>query len=180
MLESSDDGPVPAKAQAVAHQRPHHRDQRHQRKALHHDRQSVFPPHQPAIEQRQSRPGHHQHQRRAYQHPRVISGRLRFGHALVQLRQFFVDRRCGFRGCEGSGKRQRNGRGLRCGGSGRLLCEQRSNGEQDNAKHQDRPESTLPSHALHIYVRSAGSGFDCRNPPLCRTALYAPPPRLIV
>src|SRR6266702_1200018 len=44
------------------------------------------------------------------------------------------------------------------------ISEERSNGEQDNAKHQDRPESTLPSHALHIYVRSAGSGFDCPGP----------------
>ena len=63
-----------AESQAVADERPEHRDHGHHGEALHHGAEHVFLAHQAAVEKRQSGPGHHQHQRRADQHPGVIGG----------------------------------------------------------------------------------------------------------
>jgi hypothetical protein len=98
-LKIPDYRPAAAEAQAVANQRPEHCDQRHQRETLHHDGQYILVAHQPAVKERQPRPGHHQHQRRADQHPGVIRVRLRRGHSLIQLAQLVGD---GFR-CIGGG-----------------------------------------------------------------------------
>jgi hypothetical protein len=65
--------PVATEAQAVPYKCPQQRNQRHQREALHHGGQHVFPPHQPAVKQRQAGTCHHQHQRGADQHPGVVT-----------------------------------------------------------------------------------------------------------
>ena len=59
---------------AVAENHPQRRDQRHQNQAVHHRGEHVFAPHEAAVKQDQSRRGHHQHQRRASEQPRVVAG----------------------------------------------------------------------------------------------------------
>ena len=76
VFETADNWTIPAKRQTVAHQRPEHRDHRHQHEALHHDGQHVFAAYQTAIKQGQAGPGHHQHQRRARQHSGIVAGAL--------------------------------------------------------------------------------------------------------
>ncbi len=107
MLKIPDKRTASAEGQAIADQRPQHADQRHQCEALHHDGQHVFLAYQAAVEQSQSRPGHHQHQRGADQHPRVVCGRLRGSHFLVQLVKFFGDDFGYFRGGAGRGAQER-------------------------------------------------------------------------
>ena len=67
-------GVAGVEGQAVADDRPDDADDRHQDEALHHRGQHVLAAHQAAVEQRQSRPGHHQHQRRAGEHPGGVAG----------------------------------------------------------------------------------------------------------
>ena len=149
VLESADDGPISAETQAVAHQRPQHANQCHQQKALHHDRERVLSAHQAAVKERQAGPGHHQHQRRAYQHPGVIAGGLGRGHALIQLLQLLAHCLGNFRRC---GRRRRGGTAWRGGGS--LLSEQGNGGE-----HHGHEKTTLPAQVLHRYVRSTAFGL---------------------
>jgi len=70
----ANDRTAAAKRQAVPDQSPQDRDQSHHGEALHHDRQRILAAHETAVEERQSRSGHHQHQRRADEHPGIVSG----------------------------------------------------------------------------------------------------------
>jgi hypothetical protein len=111
VAEPADDRRPFAEAEAVADQRPQDRDQRHQREALHHDRERIFLADEPAVEQREPGARHHQDQRGADQHPGVVGRRLRGGHALFELRKIGLgDRRRGRREvgrlCPQQGRRQ--------------------------------------------------------------------------
>ena len=76
-----------AEGHAVPDREPDHRHHGHQDEAVHHGRQNVFAPDESAVKQRQPRPGHHQDQRRAHQHPRVVPRRLRRFRRRFQRRQ---------------------------------------------------------------------------------------------
>jgi hypothetical protein len=79
VVQAADEGVAGAECQAVAHQRPQHRDDAHHGEALHHRGQNVLAANQAAIEEREAWAGHHQHQCGAGQHPGVIAGRNRGG-----------------------------------------------------------------------------------------------------
>ena len=80
------DEPVPrVKSEAVAHQAPHDRDDRHHREALHHRRQNVLLADQAAVEKGEAGACHQQDERRAHQHPGVVARAARFGHLRLEL-----------------------------------------------------------------------------------------------
>ena len=64
--ESADEWVAVVERQAVADDRPDDADDGHQDEALHHRRQDVLAADQAAVEQRQARAGHHQHQARSW------------------------------------------------------------------------------------------------------------------
>ena len=103
------DGRPLAEAQAVADDGPEARDERHEPEALDHDRERVLLPHEPAVEEREPGPRHHQHERGAHEHPRVVGRGLRGGDALIELREIGLHR---------GGGRRRGGR-LRAQAGGR-------------------------------------------------------------
>ena len=88
VLKISNERTTSAKGKTIADQCPQHGDQRHQREALHHDRQHVLMANQAAVEQSEARTGHHQYKCGADQHPGVIRGRLSGRHSLVKLVKF--------------------------------------------------------------------------------------------
>jgi hypothetical protein len=73
-----------SEAKAIADHCPEHGDQSHQSEALHHGAKNVFLAHQPAVKQGEAGSRHHQHQRRAGQHPRVVCGTLSLRGLLLQ------------------------------------------------------------------------------------------------
>ena len=67
----------------------------------------VLAPDQPAVEQRQPGSGHHQDQRGADQHPRVVAGALRGFDGLVQIGEALFEVRGGLRRSEAAENRAR-------------------------------------------------------------------------
>ena len=67
--QTADVGRPAGEGEAVADRHPHDRADRHDHQDLHQQRQHVLGADKPAVEQRQGRNGHHQHQDRADQHP---------------------------------------------------------------------------------------------------------------
>ncbi len=76
VVETANEAMPLAKGQAVSDQGPQDGDHRHHGETLHHRAQNILLAHQAAIEQRQPRPRHEQHQRRAHQHPGVVGRAL--------------------------------------------------------------------------------------------------------
>ena len=79
--EIADPRAVAAEHQRIAVQPPKHGHQAHEARALHDDAEDVLLTHQAAIEQRQRRRRHEQHQRGRRQHPSVV-GRTELGAAV--------------------------------------------------------------------------------------------------
>ena len=121
-LQSADDAAfIRAERQAVAPEDPLDRDDRHDDEALHQRAERVLLTHHPAVEEREPRGRHQEHQRAGGQHP----GRV----ALVDLR--------------GRSRRDgRRGRGRRRGGR-RLLSVRREHGGAQHQHHCQRETESL-------------------------------------
>ena len=87
--------------EAIAVERPDDGHDRHHREALHQGRQHVLFAHQSAVEQGETRPRHHEHQRRADQHPCVVARRLCRARGLFKPTQTLVQRAAALRQREG-------------------------------------------------------------------------------
>ena len=72
--EVADIGVAVGEGDAVAGDHPDHRDQAADGEGLHQGRKDVLLAHHAAIEQREARDGHHQHERGAAQHPGGVAG----------------------------------------------------------------------------------------------------------
>ena len=72
--QAADDGAARREGEAVADDQPEHRDQAGDGEALHDRGEHVLLAHHAAVEQRQARNGHHQHERRRGQHPGGVAG----------------------------------------------------------------------------------------------------------
>ncbi|EMP78607.1 PilL protein [Burkholderia pseudomallei MSHR1043] len=111
--EAADEAVARREREAVADHRPEDRDQRGDREALHHGREHVLLADHAAVEEREARDRHEQHERGRREHPRGV--------ARVDLRRIDRERR-GRRGGRGGGRSRRGGgrgRGRRRGGCGR-------------------------------------------------------------
>jgi hypothetical protein len=74
LAEATDEGVPLGEGQAVSEQDPEHSDDTGGDQALHQDAENVLGPDQPAVEERQARNRHHQHQGRAGHHPGGVAG----------------------------------------------------------------------------------------------------------
>ncbi len=92
MIESADETISFTKAQAVSAHRPQHRHHGHEDETLHHGGKHILLPYQSPVEKRETRPGHHQYQGRAGEHPGVVCGTLGPGRLLLQTCQTAVNR----------------------------------------------------------------------------------------
>ena len=84
VMQAADEAGARIESQAVAQQGPGDADDGHHGEALHHGAQHVFLAYEAAVEQRQARPGHHEDQRGADQHPGVIGGIFGVRYGLLQ------------------------------------------------------------------------------------------------
>jgi hypothetical protein len=87
-----------AEGQAISRNRPNYGDHCHHDETLHHGGEHILFPDQPAVKKSEARPGHHQDQGGAGEHPGVIAGALRGLGRRIESGYLSVNR-SGRRGC---------------------------------------------------------------------------------
>jgi hypothetical protein len=143
VVQATDEAVAGAEGEAVADNGPKDRNHGHHGKTLDHGSEDVLFAHQAAVEEREARSGHHQHECGAGEHPGVVSGGFGIGGG-------------GFQFCKtGIGAYRR---GLRDQAGGQ------QEGDENKAKHQPIPhQGETPGQRIDDTPKSKRSLLPCGN-----------------